>query len=505
MTKAITVEEGLHYLLASLMQTVHRVKPSLDAVLEPAGILAATTSTAYWSAMRLVERAADTPFEQAIGYSLAGLSAIIAGHYSLPFARTLYFDAVLRKSKCKALTAKGEAYSESRRSFLQTIGIGAAVGVSYGIPEVVEKAALALGRYSEPINLSELGCSGQALEHSVEDMLDESIMEGGMNELMILRRLPLSMFSLRDGLAYPVDADTPINSTMMRVRRLNIGGSATRRQHQGLDLETVIGSMVHAPLAGTVKEVGEDSSRGRYIILEHAPLDGKSRITKYFHLEVTAQEAFLGAKIQQGQTIAFSGNSGNVTGAHLHFEYHLDGTPVNPLIPPASMEGIEAPYQALLDVVAWALHGQEDCYSYIQNNASYNLEVHPNTVRKIGSIKTTAAGRYGITYSEFEQMQNDGLFVSGFTPWEQDRAAVQMVKDSGVDVEMIQRALERSDFSELANQLGNSWPSIPCGDCRGYKKRDKPLYREEATISRLGEKLREFYTLRLVPVNSISL
>jgi murein DD-endopeptidase MepM/ murein hydrolase activator NlpD len=37
-----------------------------------------------------------------------------------------------------------------------------------------------------------------------------------------------------------------------------------------------------------------------------------------------------GDNVQGGQTIALSGNSGVGTGAHYHFEVHVDGRPVDP-------------------------------------------------------------------------------------------------------------------------------------------------------------------------------
>ena len=51
-------------------------------------------------------------------------------------------------------------------------------------------------------------------------------------------------------------------------------------------------------------------------------------MTRYAHLNRFI--AYVGQKVDKQQVIALSGNTGNTTGPHLHFELRIDGVPVNP-------------------------------------------------------------------------------------------------------------------------------------------------------------------------------
>ncbi|MGJ3244933.1 MAG: peptidoglycan DD-metalloendopeptidase family protein [Elainellaceae cyanobacterium] len=110
--------------------------------------------------------------------------------------------------------------------------------------------------------------------------------------------------------------------------------TASRPNHNGIDLGAPTGIPVYASKDGTVTDtvsscqVGQSSCGGRYgnrIFLSHP--DGSS--TRYAHL--SAVHVSNGQSIKQGEEIGLLGNTGDSTGPHLHFEIRFGGSPDNPL------------------------------------------------------------------------------------------------------------------------------------------------------------------------------
>lgn len=94
--------------------------------------------------------------------------------------------------------------------------------------------------------------------------------------------------------------------------------------HSGIDIGAPPGSPVHAPGAGVVTFAGAQGHYGLTIVLDH----GDELRTLYGHLSRTAVVAE--QRVQRGQLIGYSGNSGKSSGPHLHYEIALQGRPVNP-------------------------------------------------------------------------------------------------------------------------------------------------------------------------------
>jgi murein DD-endopeptidase MepM/ murein hydrolase activator NlpD len=95
--------------------------------------------------------------------------------------------------------------------------------------------------------------------------------------------------------------------------------------HKGVDLTAPQGTPVQATADGKVVFVGYDGGYGLKMEIEHK--FGMS--TVYAHL--SKAEAVEGQFVSRGQTIALSGASGRVTGAHLHYEVHRSGELQDPM------------------------------------------------------------------------------------------------------------------------------------------------------------------------------
>ncbi|WP_293913759.1 peptidoglycan DD-metalloendopeptidase family protein [Deinococcus sp.] len=97
--------------------------------------------------------------------------------------------------------------------------------------------------------------------------------------------------------------------------------------HYGIDIVVPEGTAVRASRAGRVIEARADFGRGWgwTITVDH----GDGWKTRYAHLSRLAARS--GDRVNAGQVIGRSGNSGRSTGPHLHYGTYQGGVPKNPL------------------------------------------------------------------------------------------------------------------------------------------------------------------------------
>ncbi len=99
------------------------------------------------------------------------------------------------------------------------------------------------------------------------------------------------------------------------------------RAHKGVDYAAPTGTPIKATGNGKISFVGNKSGYGKTIIIQHG---GKYR-TLYAHMNGYAKGIRNGSTVSQGQIIGYVGMTGLATGPHLHYEFHVNGTHVNPL------------------------------------------------------------------------------------------------------------------------------------------------------------------------------
>lgn len=103
-------------------------------------------------------------------------------------------------------------------------------------------------------------------------------------------------------------------------------GMSSNKKHSGIDYAVSSGTTVVAAASGTATVVRGNTGFGNYVKIEHE--DGYS--SYYAHGNGTFYISN-GSKVSAGQPIMQSGNSGNSTGSHLHFEVrNPSGTSINP-------------------------------------------------------------------------------------------------------------------------------------------------------------------------------
>lgn len=101
-------------------------------------------------------------------------------------------------------------------------------------------------------------------------------------------------------------------------------GGIGSTNHKGDDFATPIGTPLRAVHSGTVVAVGWYGGFGMRVEID---LGGGTSVI-YGHM--SAFSATVGEQVSPGEVIGYSGNTGNSTGPHLHFEVHVGGVAVDP-------------------------------------------------------------------------------------------------------------------------------------------------------------------------------
>ena len=98
------------------------------------------------------------------------------------------------------------------------------------------------------------------------------------------------------------------------------------KMHKGLDFAASTGTPIYATGDGSVKVSEFNSGYGNMVVLKH----GNGYESLYAHMSRAKVRS--GQKVKRGDVIGYVGTTGLSTGAHLHYEIHKNGEPVDPIM-----------------------------------------------------------------------------------------------------------------------------------------------------------------------------
>jgi murein DD-endopeptidase MepM/ murein hydrolase activator NlpD len=158
--------------------------------------------------------------------------------------------------------------------------------------------------------------------------LNQLLAKDEQNAVYRERKGQLAVSSMADRytggkLMWPVDGGVVTSPFGMRFNPIE----HTYRMHEGIDIGAPMGTPIRAAAAGEVIEARPSNGYGYIVVIYH----GNGLATLYAHMYAQTVKVHQGQTVARGQEIAEVGSNGNSTGPHLHFEVHLNGSPVNPM------------------------------------------------------------------------------------------------------------------------------------------------------------------------------
>ena len=154
--------------------------------------------------------------------------------------------------------------------------------------------------------------------------------EGARMDLTVIRNSSDSRFYTPEGYSldpaferHPFNGSYRMSSSFNLRRKHPVTGRVS--PHYGTDWAMPIGTSINAPADGRVEKVGNHPLAGRFIVVRH---DNGYR-TRYLHLSQPLVGR--GDRVNMGEAIAKSGNTGRSTGPHLHYEVIVNGNQVDPM------------------------------------------------------------------------------------------------------------------------------------------------------------------------------
>ena len=132
-----------------------------------------------------------------------------------------------------------------------------------------------------------------------------------------------------------------------------------RQMHKGIDLVGEGSTLDHiiAFDEGVVTISKCSGTAGEYVELNH----GNGNYTRYLHMKTGTRAVKVGQVVKKGQVLGYMGATGNVTGAHLHFDIKVGGKFVDPA---PYLEGEREFEKTVNNIKAWQLAAIADGFEF---------------------------------------------------------------------------------------------------------------------------------------------
>jgi murein DD-endopeptidase MepM/ murein hydrolase activator NlpD len=264
----------------------------------------------------------------AVLLSVVGLYVVtfrVAAAFEVPYIKNLAFslmrDEIERNEQFMRdnVSAMARRLGEMQAQLMRLDALGERVAKLAGIrPEEFSFRELP-GRggadptVSRPLSMDELNDQVDRVAKGVEsrsdylDVVESELLSAQVRSALLPQNTPISEGFVGSGFGTRLDPFT-----------------GQLAMHAGLDFAAPPGTPILAAAGGVVSAAEFNPAYGNMVVVDH----GNGLQTVYAH--ASKLEVRSGDIVRKGQQIARVGSTGRSTGAHLHFEVHVNGVPQNP-------------------------------------------------------------------------------------------------------------------------------------------------------------------------------